>query len=592
MTLETRNRGARRAPLGSMVLLLVMTASMAGAQFAGIADRSDPRESLAPGLTDAGVAKSGMQLVAQLGRPRDMTNARNPFDNDFGNTDLAFTGDFVIQGNYNGFMIWDVTDPVRPAIRSTVVCPGGQADVSVHGNLVFVSVEEPRARIDCGKRGVNAVASRERFLGVRIFDISDLDSPRQVAAVQTCRGSHTHTLVPDPRDPGLMYVYNSGAARARPALELPGCAPSPLDPHTSYFRIDVIRVPLDAPERAAVVSSPAIFADPETGALAGLWPGGEHGPGTQISSQTNHCHDITAYPELGIAAGACAGNGILLDIRDAANPRRIEAVVDPNFAYWHSATFSNDASKVVFTDEWGGGRGARCQAGDYREWGANAVFTRNGGRLQQASYYKLPAIQSDLENCVAHNGSLIPVPGRDIMVQAWYQGGISVFDFTDPTSPFEIAFFDRGPLHERLRMFGGHWSAYWYNGRIYGSEIVRGLDVLRLTPNEHLTANEIAAAELVRSAAFNPQTQERFDWPASFSVARAYVDQLQRNAGVSRDWLSHVTARIDAAEAMSGAARSAALRELSTQLQRDAPGRVDSERVVALAASLRKLAER
>jgi hypothetical protein len=590
MMFMTRSRSTRRMPLGSVPVLLAMTASMAGAQFAGLTERTDPREGLEPGLADAGVAMSGMELVAQLSRPGEMTNTRNAFDNDYGNTDLAFAGDYVIQGNYNGFMIWDVSRPESPSLRSTVVCPGGQADVSVHGDLLFVSVEEPRARVDCGTRGVSAVASRERFLGVRIFDISNLDAPRQVAAVQTCRGSHTHTLVPDPRDPSVMYIYNSGAARPRPPLELPGCAISPVDPHTSYFRIDVIRVPLDAPERASIVNSPAIFADPETGALAGLWPGGAHGPESQISSQTNHCHDITAYPELGIAAGACAGNGILLDIRDPVNPVRIEAVVDPNFAYWHSATFSNDASKVVFTDEWGGGRGARCQAGDYREWGANAVFTKRDGRLQQQSYYKLPAVQTELENCVAHNGSLIPVPGRDIMVQAWYQGGISVFDFTDPTAPFEIAFFDRGPVHERVRVLGGHWSAYWYNGRIYGSEIVRGLDVLRLTPNEHLSANEIAAAELVRSAAFNPQTQERIEWPASFAVSRAYVDQLRRNSGVSGAWLARVAAALDAAERLSGAARSNALAALSTQLERDAARSADPARVRSLAESLRKLA--
>jgi hypothetical protein len=352
--------------------------------------------------------------------------------------------------------------------------------------------------------------------GVRIFDISNLDSPRQVAHVQTCRGSHTHTLVTDPADQANVYLYVSGTSRVRPGPELAGCSgrPPTEDPNTSYFRIEVIQVPLAAPQQARVVNMPRIFADPQSGDVAGLWEGGPHGEGSQQTAQTNACHDITVYPEIGLAAGACSGNGILLDIRDVDNPVRIDEVVDPNFAYWHSATFNNDGSTVLFTDEWGGGVAARCRTSDRREWGANAIFSLEDRKLEHQSYYKLPAPQTAMENCVAHNGSLIPVPGRDIMVQAWYQGGISVFDFTDPENPFEIAYFDRGPMSAQEPILGGHWSAYWYNGAIFASEIGRGLDVFRLTPSEHLSQSEIDAATQVRMESFNPQSQSRFRWPA------------------------------------------------------------------------------
>ncbi len=228
------------------------------------------------------------------------------------------------------------------------------------------------------------------------------------------------------------------------------------DPNTALFSIDVIQVPLAAPEKARIVNRPRIFADPASGAIAGLWKGGDHGPGTQRSRLTNQCHDITVLPEIGLAAGACSGNGILLDVSDPVNPVRLDQVVDRSFAYWHSATFNNDGSKVIFTDEWGGGTRPRCREADPSSWGANAIFDIVDRKLRFGGYYKLPVPQTEQENCVAHNGSLIPVPGRDIMVQAWYQGGVSVFDFTDSARPVEIAFFDRGPLdanaadHRRL----------------------------------------------------------------------------------------------------------------------------------------------
>jgi hypothetical protein len=552
---------------------------------------ADARVGLSPGMTDAGTAALHMEHLANRPRPDGFFNPAAPGDMSFANSDLAFRGDYVFVGNFAGFQIYDVSDPSNPVLRTAVRCPGGQGDVSVLGDLLFMSVEATSGRVDCGPGGVAGPVSPDRFRGVRIFDISSIDSPRQVAAVQTCRGSHTHTLVPDPDDAGHVYVYVSGAAGVRPDEELPGCSrlgPDE-DPETALFRIEVIRVPLHAPQDARVVSQPRVFAD-DAGNIAGLWRGGDHGAGTQRTAQTNHCHDITAYPDIGLAAGACSGNGILLDISDPVNPRRIDEVIDTNFAYWHSATFSNDGSRIIFTDEWGGGGAPRCRATDLPEWGANAIFEVADGRMQHAGYYKLPAPQTATENCVAHNGSLVPVPGRDIKVQAWYQGGISVFDFTDPAKPVEIAYFDRGPISDTNLLVGGFWSAYWHNGYIYGSEMLRGLDVLQLEPGEHLTENELAAAKLVRLDTFNPQTQPRFEWPPHFTVARAYVDQLERSRGAQANVIARIRDGLDRAEALpAGAGRAAALSDLATMIDGvDAPDSLQRQR---LAASIRELAE-
>ncbi len=474
---------------------------------------ADPRVGLEGGWRDAESASWNMDLIAHRDRPAGFFNPNDPGDFAFANTDMAFRDNYAFVGSYNGFNVYDISDPASPTLTASIVCPGGQGDLSVYGDLLFMSVQESSARVDCGTQGVQGEISPERFRGVRIFDISNLQNPQQVAAVQTCRGSHTHTLVTDPDDAENLYVYVSGTSVARPGEELAGCDPtrSPDDPNTSYWSIAIIQVPLDSPETARVVNEPRVFADPVTGEIAGLWEGGAHGPGTQETSMTNQCHDITAYPAVGLAAGACSGNGILLDISDPANPVRIDAVTDPNFAYWHSATFNNDGTVVIFTDEWGGGTAPRCQASDAPEWGADAIFRIVDRQLVFASYYKLPAPQTAAENCVAHNGSLVPVPGQDIMVQAWYQGGISVFDFSDPENPYEIAYFDRGPLTEELTL-GGYWSAYWYNGAIYASEIARGLDVFRLRPSEFLSESELEGARSVEYEQFNPQLQPRVTW--------------------------------------------------------------------------------
>ena len=525
---------------------------------------SDPRATLKPGYEDAGEAILNMKLLAAMRKPAGFFDPANPLSApatpkkekgdkkklqpkvpkdgkrrtpmlSFSNTDMAFAGNVLVAGNYHGFNVYELGTDGIPALMASIVCPGGQGDVSIVGDLLIMSVQETRSRIDCGLGGVTEDVSAERFRGIRIFDISDLRNPRQVGLVQTCRGSHTHSVVSGPGDDGKIIVYNSGTSSIREQEEMATCFDElPGDERTALFRIDVIEIPVDDPSKSRIVDSPAVFADPESGALAGLWRGGDHGDDTQETRDTNQCHDITVFPEAGIAAGACSGNGIIFDISDPRKPTRIDAVVDKGFAYWHSATFNNDGTKVLFTDEWGGGSFPRCRSYDPLTWGADAIYDIVDGKLEFRSYFKMPAPQLDVENCVAHNGSIVPVPGRDIFVQAWYQGGISIIDFTDSEKPFEIAYFDRGALDPEKLVLGGYWSVYWYDGLIYGTEIVRGLDVFDLIPSEYLTANEIAAAKLAdQGEVFNPQQQFKVSWPAEPAVALAYADQLVRDGAMA-----------------------------------------------------------
>ena len=569
---------------------------------------NDPRVNLKPGLRDAGHAIKNLELLAAVPKPETFEpkappapaaydagapNARATLASslDFANSDIAFRRADMFLGNFNGFNTYDIESPKKPRVLASVVCPGGQGDMSVHGNLLFMSVEQTRGRVDCGTQGVKDTVSAERFRGIRIFDISDISKPKQIAAIQTCRGSHTHTLVVDPKDKENIYVYGSGTSSVRSADELAGCSGEQpdKDPNTALFSIDVIQVPLASPEKAKIVNRPRIFADEKTGAIAGLHERGNFGPGTQTSSTTNQCHDITVMPEVGLAAGACSGNGILLDISDPVHPVRLDAVTDKSFAYWHSATFNNDGTKVLFTDEWGGGTAPRCRATDLLTWGADAVFDIVDKKLQFRGYYKMPAPQTDQENCVAHNGSIIPVPGRDIMVQAWYQGGLSVFDFTDSAHPVEIAYFDRGPIDAQKLVIGGYWSTYWYNGRIYGSEIVRGMDVFRLLPSEFLSQSEIDAASSVRMDEFNAQQQPRIAFPPSVVVARAYLDQLTRSHGISDARASAVKKALNAADKDApGKGAVDQLESVAKELDADAASAagLDATRLKALAATM------
>src|SRR6266508_3590234 len=602
------------------VVSIAACASSGGAHNSTVAPTPDPRVGLKPGLKNAGHASWNLRLINNTPPSEKFVGSTN--------SDLAFYKNFVIQGNYNGYEVWDITSPSRPTLKAAYFCPASQSDVSVFRNLLFVSGEGTGGRLDCSAAGVHDSVSHDRLRGIRIFDISDIANPKYIANVQTCRGSHTHTVVIDPNDSANVYVYVSGSAPVRSPSELPGCVRQSPDsnPNSSRFRIEVIKVPLAAPQQAAVVGGARIFdsltrapthgempqdiaeahrvadsarakgaftatlfgmeqvASPrfvaplldsvvkardgtgaptaaDSAALRASFQSvidkmfGLNQPQTGPQPGPDQCHDITVYPAIGLAGGACGGYGLLLDIRDPTNPTRIGATADSNFSFWHSATFNNDGTKILFTDEWGGGLQPRCRVTDKPEWGANAIFTLSGTTMTFKSYYKLPAPQTSNENCVAHNGTLIPVPGRDIMAQGWYQGGVSVFDWTDPSHPKEIAFFDRGPMDSTKLLGAGSWSAYWYNGYIISSEIARGLDIFELTPNQLLTQNEIDAAKLIHFDYLNAQDQQQLVWPASFVVARAYVDQLARSGGIARARITATRDALSRAERASGQMR-------------------------------------
>ncbi|MBY0497956.1 MAG: hypothetical protein K2Y23_27435 [Cyanobacteria bacterium] len=571
----------------------------------------DPRPNLKPGRWDAEQAAWNMALLS----------TSPPQGKSLGSThsDLAFSGNLVIQGNYNGFDIYDISNPSKPTLVQKYLCPASQNDVSVYRNLVFMSSEATNSRTDCGFEGVPEPVSKLRVRGIRVFDISDIKNPKLVTTVQTCRGSHTHTVVRKAGDDGNVYIYVSGSAGVRSAEEVPGCEDGDIDnPNTARFRIEVIQVPLGDPVRAAIVSSPRIFEnlpvaprneeraasdqrDREAAAAAaaaagrgGQGRGGPGGPGRGPQGPPrgpNQCHDITVYGDIGLAGGACGGLGLLLDISDPVNPKRIDEVADANMSFWHSATFNNDGTKVLFSDEWGGGGQPRCRATDKYEWGSDALFTIDENKkMKFHSYYKLPAAQSSLENCVAHNGSVIPIPGRDVMVQSWYQGGLSVFDWTDIDHPKEIAYFDRGPVDGSRMVMGGSWSAYWYNGVIVSSEIARGLDIYELLPNANISENELAAAKTVRMPYWNTQDQQKLKWPQTFVLARAYLDQLARTNGLPADRIRAARSTLQSAERASERDRRARLTQLATQLNAAAESSSDAAKVRMLASTVADLA--
>jgi hypothetical protein len=639
----------------SMLSLLTLAGFPVRGSAQGGPPNPDPRVGLKPGLWDAGEAIWNLKLVST-------TKPTEKFRLEQGgiNSDLTFLGNYVIQGNFNGFQVWDISDPAHPVLKKDYYCPASQSDVSVYRNLLVVSAESGSARLDCGAQGVRDTVSKERIRGIRIFDITDIMDPKYIGNVQTCRGSHTHSLLVDPKDQENVYVYISGSSPPRSPNELAGCVDESPDknPNSPLMRLEVIKIPLAHPERAAIVSSPRVFENlklveshgeaPEdiaaakaavaeakargeftavifgterplpaqftrpmldsvvkarggtgtptaadSAALRAALPGiiekmfgGEHDRMTYMQ-----CHDITLYPEIGRAGGACEGFGFLMDISNPVAPVRLDAVADTNFSYWHSATFNNDGTKLLFSDEWGGGGGPKCRATDMKEWGADAIYTISNGKLQFQSYYKMPAAQTSSENCVAHNGSMIPIPGRDIMVQAWYQGGISMFDWTDPKNPREIGFHDRGPIDPARLVLGGSWSVYWYNGLVVSSEIVRGLDIFELVPSQYLSQNEIDAAKTVKMSHANAQDQAKFVWPPSFALSRAYVDQLERSQGLPAGRITAVRTDLAAAEKATGATRRAALERVAGQLDSDARSSSDAAKVRMLAASVRDLAK-
>jgi hypothetical protein len=538
----------------------------------------------------------------------------------FINSDMAFGTHYVYQANFAGFTIWDITDPANPVVASATKCITSQGDPTIVGNLLFLSAEGAGNRNDCGDGGVQD--PKDHMAGVRIFDVSDPKAPKLVKNVQTCKGSHTHTLVPSPKDPRIIYLYVSGQQAARPETELAGCknGTDPADPTNSLFQLDIIKVPLDRPEQAEVIPGARIFT--------GLGGGGECkqfcapvDPRQQAASRTRpapdpamptgprNCHDVTAYPAMNLLAASCSTHSIVVDISNPEKPVRLDALTDTNnFQGRHTAAFSNDGKKLIQTDEWGGGTGPMCQASSMIELGGNTVITLDAKKKQtQRAYFKLPSAQAAEENCVSHNGGIIPVPGRDLYVQGWYQGGVNIMDFTSADSAFEIGYFDRGsitpprgadvpqtPVDPSVRgggnAIGGSWGAYYWNGLIFSSELDRGMDILELTPSAQLSANEIAAAKLVRFDNYNPQSQPKMTWPPAFVVVRSYLDQLVRNGGLASERTAAISSALDIAEMKGGAARAAALNALAQQVDRDVAGAKDGARVRTMAGEIRRLA--
>jgi hypothetical protein len=573
---------------------------------------TDPRSNLKPGRFDAGEAERGMHLVSFSRKPAPFDTARGLT---FIESDIVFGTHYVYQGNFAGFTIWDVTDPAKPVIASVTECISAQGDPKIAGHLLFLSAEGAGNRIDCGKGGVQD--PKDHFAGVRIYDVSNPHAPKLIKNVQTCKGSHTYTVAPSPTDPKVVYLYVSGQQLARPATEMPGCknGTNAADPTNSLYQLDIIKVPLDHPEEAHVIPGARIFTglkgSPDCAMFCVPAPNFRRARGgadsalnaTLLHTGPHNCHDVTAYPAYHLLGAACTADAIIVDISNPEHPVRLAALMDTNnYQGRHTAGFSNDAKETLWTNEWGGGTGPMCQATSMMEQGGNTIvaLSDNDRKMTQQGYFKIPAAKSDRENCVAHNGGLVPVPGRNLYVQGWYQGGVDVMDFTDPNHPFEVAYFSRGPIDPpgdtsnasgRARYtIGGSWGAYYWNGYVYSSELDRGFDVLELTPGPQLSANELAAAKLVRFKEYNPTSQPKLVWPAAYPVVRSYLDQLVRNEGLASDRTTAISAALDAAEQKNGAAAATALTALAREVDADASGAKDAARVRMMATEIRRLA--
>jgi hypothetical protein len=587
--------------------------------------KTDPRSTLKSGRFDAGEAALNMRLVSFSKKPAEFDTVQGL---KFINSDLAFGTNYAYQANFAGFTIWDISDPAKPVVASVVKCITSQGDPSIWGDLLFLSAEGAGNRNDCADGGVQD--PKDHMAGVRIFDVSDKKAPKLIKNVQTCKGSHTHTIVPHPKDKNIIYIYVSGQQNARPETELAGCknGTNPADKTNSLYQLDIIKVPLNNPEKAVVIPGARIFTgldgggeckqfcvpvNPNRGARRGRAAAADSAatPNAEpISTGPRNCHDVTAYPSRNLLLASCSTHSILVDIRNPEKPVRLDAIMDTNnFQGRHTAAFSNDGKKLIQTDEWGGGTGPMCQASSMIELGGNTIISLDAKNKQtQRAYFKLPSAQSAEENCVSHNGGIIPVPGRDLYVQGWYQGGVNVMDFTDADKAFEVAYFDRGSIDPPAmvdvpasaaaasggrgagRTIGGSWGAYYWNGYIYSSELDRGMDVFELLPSEHLSANEIAAAKLVQFTEYNPQSQPKMTWPPAFVVVRSYLDQLVRGNGLVAERTTAISSALDLAEQKSGAARASALKALAMQVDVDARNAKDGARVRAMAAEMRRLA--
>jgi hypothetical protein len=399
------------------------------------------------------------------------------------NSDLAFENGYAFGGNYDGVQIWDVRDGQTPALASFIHCPGSQNDVTVNDGILVTSTDSRRTNDTCASEATTTPSDPSTWEGLKIFDVRNPYSPKYLASVRTDCGSHTHTVLPE-RDRLIIYVQSYDVGTGRYLCD----DTSP----TGHDQISIVSIPKRNPAAARVVAEPKLFPD-----------GGNDGT-TGTLRATTGCHDITVYQEIGLAAGACTGEGVILDIRNPVRPKVLSSVEDTNFAFWHSATISNDGKKVLFTDEKGGGSSPECNPTTGPRRGADAIYDiTDPANPRFVSYFKIPRTQTNQGNCVAHNGNLIPNKrNRDILVQSWYQGGISVIDWTNPKKVKELAWFDRGPVDPTRLVLGGFWSSYFYNGQIYGSEIQRGFDVFKL--------DGIKGSDKFHYDTLNAQTQTRF----------------------------------------------------------------------------------
>ncbi len=472
-------RGGAVGRLAIGVVAVAILAGCGGAPFLGGSPTPSPlagrehesHETLPPDATPFPDRHSDqLELVGSL--PKE----EHSFD--FFNSDMAFWGDTLVQGSYDGFRLIDISQPTAPRLIADVECRGPQGDVSIWENLVFVSVDRPQTTPRCNSEDAEKVdplfvPPQGGWEGIRVFDISQPRQPRLVTSVATDCGSHTNTLVPDLEHHRLLLYVSSYALAVQPDLA-PGCT----NPHG---HISVVEVPLDDPATASVIAEPHLFDTP----VWKVWPGAPEG-----YEDTAGCHDITIYEPKHLAAAACMSEGQIWDISDPVHPVTLAHVDLGDVSFWHSAAWSSDGSVVAFGDE-------NLAPAGCTDAPLGAIWFYNvddPAAPQLEGRFSLDRYQGS-EICSAHMFNVIPGIDRDLLVSAFYAGGTSVIDFTDPTQPEEIAYFDVGG-----RTPGDEWASYWYNGYIWASDHLRGLDVFQLDLPDVAGATELPH--------LNPQTQE------------------------------------------------------------------------------------